>query len=110
MLNNLIKNIVYVPQMCLMLLIILTSIGCSSKSIVVIEGPTELLKEPYPIGYPSTNPHPNEIVSVLKKGDVGEVLSYDYGKDYKYYKVKMNDGKIGYLIFGDNFKILQQEK
>ena len=84
-------------------------VGCSSNLTVYIEGPTKLLKEPYPLNYPSTNPQPNEIVTVLKKGDVGEVLSSDYGKDYKVYKVKMRDGKIGYLIYGDNFKVLGGE-
>ncbi len=91
-----------------MLLIILTSIGCSSKSIVVIEAPTKLLKNPYPFNYPSTKPQPNEIITILDKGDKGYVLDVSYGKDYKVYKVRMEDGKTGYLINGDNFKILQQ--
>jgi hypothetical protein len=87
------------------LLVAFFFIACSNNQTVFIEGPSKLLKNPYPYNYPSTNPQPNEIVTILNKGDEGEVLSYTYGKDYKAYKVKMKDGKSGYLISGDNFRL-----
>ncbi|MBN1907071.1 MAG: hypothetical protein JW927_18475 [Deltaproteobacteria bacterium] len=84
-----------------------TFMACNNNTTVLIEGPANLLKNPYPLNYPSTNPQPNEVISNLKAGDEGEVLDWSYEKDYKVYKVKMKDGKIGYLIHGDNFKELK---
>ncbi len=89
-------------------LILFSVVGCSNTLLLIVEGPTKLLKNPYPDNYPSTNPQPNEIISMLKNGDEGEVLDSIYGKDYKAYKVKMKDGKTGYLINGDNFKVLKK--
>lgn len=90
-------------------IVILTIIGCSNESVLIIKGNAKLLKNPYPDNYPSTNPQHNDIISMLKDGDEGEVLESFYGKDYKAYKVKMKDGKTGYLINGDNFKILKRK-
>jgi hypothetical protein len=82
-------------------------LSCGDNMSVVIEGPVKLLKNPYPQDYPSTNPQNNEIIAVLKKGDEGDVLAFSHGKDFKVYKVKMKNGKIGYLISGDNFKVIE---
>lgn len=109
------KNIILVIISILCLAtgsILATKIAMSSftesndVSIVLIEGPANLIKKPYPLNYPSTNPQPNEVISNLKAGDEGEVLDWSYEKDYKVYKVKMKDGKVGYLIHGENFKEL----
>lgn len=102
MIKKVLNSVCKLPIAVLIIIIV----GCSSSSTVLIEMPTKLLKNPYPIDYPSTNPQPNEIVSILKVGDQGRVLDITYGKDYRVYKVKMNDGKTGYLVGGDTFKIL----
>ncbi len=89
----------------LILTIMIAFMGCGDNVKVIIEGPTNLLMNPYPLNYPTTNPKENAVISQLKKGDEGEVLDYKYGKDFKAYKVELKNGKIGYLISGDNFRI-----
>lgn len=92
---------------CIFTCVIFCFASCTNnKETVVIEEPTKLLKNPTPYNYPSTNPYENEIIAVLSSGDKGVVLGCEYGKDFKAYKVQMQDGKTGYLISGGDFKVL----
>ncbi len=86
---------------------ILIFIGCGEPSTIMVEGPVKLLKNPFPLDYPKSNPQENEIISILSIGDKGKVVDVSYGKDFKVYKVKMESGKRGFLIHGDHFKVLK---
>lgn len=74
--------------------------ACHSSTLVA-DGPVTVLENPYPSGYPSTNPMPNSIVATLPAGERVKVKSVGYGKDFKYYKVALPAGRSGYVIFGD---------
>ncbi|WP_295438761.1 hypothetical protein [uncultured Thiodictyon sp.] len=83
--------------------------GCQNDTVVFVKRPTKLLEQPYPYGYPSTNPQRNIIIATLKAGDAGYLLNCIYGKDYRACKVRMTDGAIGYLIDEGDFEILKRK-
>jgi len=81
--------------------------GCNKNETILIEKPTKVLENPYPENYPSTNPKPNSVLSILEKGETVKLLQEKYGKDYLVYKVQFDKGKTGYIIYEkDAFKIL----
>jgi hypothetical protein len=85
-----------------------TIVSCKNDDkSVVINGPSQLLQNPFPLNHPSKNPVPNKVVFVLEKGEKGKIITIKTEKDFRVYKVEMMDGKKGYLIHGDNFTILE---
>ena len=64
-----------------------------------ITGQIRLFEEPYPLSYPGKE---NHVVAILNKGDRVEVRRIWYGKDYMVIKVRLADGREGYLIPGDS--------
>lgn len=72
--------------------------GCTEASgSLVIGNEVPLLENPYPLGYPSTNPKPNRILRLLKDERV-VLFSERVEKDYLVYEVRTNDGIEGYVI------------
>jgi hypothetical protein len=74
--------------------------ACHS-AVLVADGPLNVMKEPYPAGYPSTHPMPNSVIATLHLGQRLKVKSEGYGKDFKYYKVVLPAGVSGYVIHGE---------
>ncbi len=72
-----------------------------NSSMLVADGVLTVLRNPYPAGYPSTNPRPNGIVANLATGQRVRVKSNGYGEDYMYYEVRLSGGRTGYVIYGD---------
>lgn len=75
----------------------------SERGILVINSPTSVLKNPYPLPVPNSNLPPNEVIATLNKGQRIEYSDAGYGKDFKYYVVKIS-GERGYVISGDSFR------
>jgi hypothetical protein len=73
--------------------------ACDKGGFVTVERPTNVLEKPFPENYPSTNPEPNAVIAVLEKGVTVELLGDKHGKDYKVYKVRLNDGRTGYILY-----------
>ena len=73
--------------------------SCDEKHIIIIEKPTEVLEKPYPLSYPSSNPRPNSVVGVVNEKETVEVIKEIYGKDFLVYKIRMDDGKVGYVVY-----------
>lgn len=62
-----------------------------------IQQKTELLEQPYPLGYPSTSPMPNSVLRVLEPQKV-TVLSDSFEKDFHVYRVRDASGVEGWVI------------
>jgi len=75
-------------------------IAACHSSVLVADGPVPVLEQPYPAGYPSTNPIRNRVVTTLTQGQRVRVQSEGYGKDFKYYKITLPAGGTGYAILG----------
>ncbi len=60
----------------------------------------EVLAEPSPPGYPSTNPTPNRVVGKITASQRAAIWYSGYEKDYLYYKVRLPDGTWGYVVSG----------
>jgi hypothetical protein len=47
----------------------------------------------------------NEVKEVLQKGEIGRVISIRHSKDFKFYEIRLDDGRFGYVRHGDQFRI-----
>ena len=74
------------------------SFGFREIGWVIAESEVAVLREPHPLGYPSTKPLPNETVWSIPSGDCVAVRSRGYGKDFMYFKVRSASGETGYVI------------
>lgn len=73
----------------------------NANSFALIEGPTELLVEPEWKDAPG-----NQVITILQKGERGRVIHVRYSKSCMFHKIKLDDGRAGYIMFGDKFRIL----
>ena len=60
-LNIILKTLISCFCLC-----VIVTIGCDNKEMLVADKTINILKEKYPLNYPSTNPLPNELIAVLK--------------------------------------------
>jgi hypothetical protein len=72
----------------------------SSQFRVEITGPVILLEAPYPIDNGK-----NRILDTINQGDTVKVTKTITSKEYVALKVKLKNGKSGYIIKGDNFTV-----
>jgi len=75
----------------------LRCVGENERIIVTGPGKTKVISEAEGSHYPSVH-----IIAELEIGDTLEVLSYEYLKDCKIYKVLTKDGRRGWITLGDN--------
>ena len=76
-----------------------------NNSVIVIEGPTKVLSEPECSFYKEVKE-----IAVLDKGDNAKVIGVRYPKDCMVYKIKIADGRVGYITYGDKFKVIEDQK
>jgi hypothetical protein len=62
---------------------------------VIIEEPTDFLK----------TPNDKDLMEVLDKGEIGRIIHSRYYKGLRYYKIRLNDGREGYVKNGKKFRI-----
>lgn len=65
------------------LVAVLGALCACHSSTLVADGPVTVLENPYPAGYPSTNPMPNSIVATLPAGERVKVRSVGFGKGFQ---------------------------
>lgn len=71
------------------------NMGCDNKKqIVIIEKPTELLEKPDRKDSPR-----NRVIAQLNKGVRAEVIHTRYSKEYMFYKIRTEDGLVGYVMW-----------
>jgi hypothetical protein len=89
-----------------MVMLILSLLSCkNTDTIVTAEEPTRVFK-----GYPDSGPpKKDEVVAVLNKGETGIVIHSRYSKDFMYYKIRLKDGREGYVWVGDKFRVEKKQ-
>jgi len=50
-----------------------------------------------------------QIIATLVQGNVSEVIQERYSKDFMYYKIKLSDGRKGYVWVGDKFNVVAKQ-
>lgn len=92
--------------MAVILLVIGGIMGCNdTNSFIIIEGSTDLLSEPDTKDTPG-----NMVIATLQKGEKGKIIHTRYSKSFMFYKIKLDDGRSGYVMFGDKFKVGEDQK
>lgn len=85
--------------------LIMIVISCkNSEFIVVAEEPTRVFKS-YPDSGP---PKQDEEIAILNKGETGVVIHSRYSKDFMFYKIRLKDGREGYVWVGDKFSVVPE--
>lgn len=84
-------------------LMILSLGSCSNADMLVIaEGSIKVYKD-----YPeSGTPSQDKVIAVLNQGETGDVIHTRYSKDFMFHKIRLKDGREGYVWFGDKFKVV----
>lgn len=60
--------------------------------------------------YPTDGPPRAKVVGVMNEGDTAPVIHTRYAKDAAYYKVRLQDGREGYVGWDGKFKIEPAKK
>ena len=58
---------------------------------------------------PSGPPEQKQVIAVIAKGTVSDVIQERYSKDFMYYKIKIRDGREGYVWVGDKFTVMAKQ-
>jgi hypothetical protein len=71
---------------------------------IVAEEPTHVFSSD-----PGIDPDPSRGIAILQSGETADVITRDYGKDYMYYKVRLKDGRKGYILFSghNEFRVVR---
>ncbi|MBF0474980.1 MAG: SH3 domain-containing protein [Deltaproteobacteria bacterium] len=78
-------------------------ISCKNTDMMVIAvEPTRVFKS-YPDSGP---PKQDEVIAVLNRGEACAVIHSRYSKDFMFYKIRLKDGREGYVWAGDKFRVL----
>jgi hypothetical protein len=84
-------------------LLIAVNAACGkSDSMVQATGKVEV-HETFPKNEPG-----NKIVGVLNAGESAPVLATRHSKEFMFYRIRLADGREGYVMFGDDFKVEQK--
>ncbi len=90
-------------MICLVAVMALSFTSCKkAETMIVAEEPTKVFKS-YPDSGP---PKQSEVLAVLNKGEFGDVIHARYSKDFMFYKIRLKDGREGYVWVGDKFRVV----
>ena len=70
-------------------------VGCDRHECVAVVSPVQLLEKPYPLGYPSSAPIPNRVVTMLAPGRYRGKATIS--KDFMVYHID-SARRTGYVI------------
>ncbi len=81
-------------------LLAIVNAGCGdSNSIVRASGKVDIYQT-----FPKSEPG-NRVVGTLNPGESAPVLATRHSKEFMFYKIRLADGREGYVMFGDEFKV-----
>lgn len=82
--------------------LVMTIVSCkNTNTMVIADAPTNVFKS-YPDSGP---PKQDEVIAVLSKDETGDVIHSRHSKDFMYYKIRLKDGREGYVWVGDKFRV-----
>jgi len=89
------------------IVLIMSLVSCKNTAMIVVaEEPTRVFKS-YPDSGP---PKKDEEIAILNKGETGTVIHSRYSKDFMFYKIRLNDGREGYVWVGDKFRVVPKSQ
>jgi len=97
-------KITFVASTIGVVMVVLFSLGgCSNTDkMVIAEEPTNVYAD-----YPENGkPNQAKVITVLRQGETGDVIQTQYSKDFMFYKIRLKDGREGYVLFGDKFRVV----
>ena len=93
-----------IPNVILLCFVVLWGAlaACEKAEVAIIDGSTEVLDTPYPKQWAGSK---SKTIAILSPGERVDIIGYEQGHDYIAYRVRLTDGKIGFLIGGDKFHL-----
>jgi type II secretory pathway component HofQ len=80
--------------------------GCSyDRGTIVIVKSTELLQKA-----DRKEAEGNKVITVLREGTEAKIINVRYSKEYMFYKVRTEEGQLGYVMYGDNLNVLSKKE
>lgn len=91
------KIVQFISTLSVVVLTVTTLMGCNSGDFMLTAETTTSVYEDYPSdGSPRT-----KVIAVMNKGDTAAIIHTRYAKDAAYYKVRLKDGREGYVLWED---------
>lgn len=85
-------------------LVAVLSVRCeNSHAVLVLEEQADVYARAHPRPEEDTR-HENAVISTVRRGESVELLGTEYKKDYAAYRVRLKDGRVGYLMSGVQFR------
>ena len=76
-------------------------VGCKNANLVIlIEAPTSVYED-----YPKGGPPDAKVIAILNKGEKVEVINSRWAKDFEYFKIRLKDGRTGYVGWDGKFSV-----
>jgi uncharacterized lipoprotein NlpE involved in copper resistance len=84
------------------MLVAFSLVGCNKTDfMIIVEAPTSVYED-----YPGSGPPTTKVIAILAKGETKEVLQTRYAKDCQYLKIRLEDGRTGYVGWDGKYKIV----
>jgi hypothetical protein len=77
--------------------------------LLVFSSPTKVMSEAYPDGWAQGNTS-TKVLTVLNEGDTALLIEKRTEKEFQTYKIKLNNGQIGFVFSGDSFHEQKKSK
>jgi hypothetical protein len=74
--------------------------ACKRSEEVIIEAPTSVYED-----YPGSGAPTSKIIAILNKGTVAEFVYARYAKDCEYLKIRLKDGRTGYVGWDGKYSV-----
>lgn len=81
----------------------------NEETFLVFSSATKVMSEAYPDGWAQGNTS-SKVLTVLNEGDTALLIEKRTEKDFQTYKVKLNNGQIGFVFSGDSFHEQKKSK
>jgi hypothetical protein len=84
-------------------LLLIVNVACGdSNSTIQATGKVEVYET-----FPKSEPG-NKVVGMLNPGESAPVLGKRHSKEFMFYRIRLADGREGYVMFGDEFTVKQK--
>lgn len=100
--DKIIKMALFIFAVGALFVVGITLLGSKKKgTFILVQGPIKVLENP------ECSIEENvKVLTVLNKGERVRVLGVKYPKNCMVYRIRLADGRVGYITHGDSFKVL----